>query len=220
MLSAVSANRVKAHFIVFFSLHFMLVCNFWKGKLVSREPHRRGHDQICCRTILADCTDAAWCHREMYSSACTVHDTHTHTHTHAAAADVSGNREFTYATDSQPWHTFTSACTPSHSLPPPPPSHPHDTLHWLKRPPLPSPTFKSKFPFAARSAECCCLLCTQKFAEAVSCPQTSAPWSGAGEERQGLGLVCMLLRVDLSECVMYGFVYVCVCARVSEQLFK
>lgn len=40
--------------------------------------------------------------------------------------------------------------------------------------------------FAARSAECCCLLCTQKFAEAVSCPQTSAPWSGAGEERQGL----------------------------------
>lgn len=40
--------------------------------------------------------------------------------------------------------------------------------------------------FAARSAECCCLLCTQKFAEAVSCPQTSAPRSGAGEERQGL----------------------------------
>lgn len=56
-----------------------------------------------------------------------------------------------------------------------------------KPPPPPTLFFsKSKFPVAARSAECCCLLCTHKFAEAVSCPQTSAPWSGAGRERQGL----------------------------------
>lgn len=36
------------------------------------------------------------------------------------APDVSGNREFfPDATDSQPWHSFTSVCTPSHSFPPP-----------------------------------------------------------------------------------------------------
>lgn len=86
------------------------------------------------------------------------------------------------------------------------------------RPPPPF-FFKSKFPFAARSAECCCLLCTQKFAEAVSCPQTSAPWSGVGEERQGLG-GCTCCLMWLCQNVLCMDLYVCVHARVSEQLFK
>lgn len=88
------------------------------------------------------------------------------------------------------------------------PLHPHDTSHWLKAPPL-----KSKFPFAARSAECCCLLCTQKFAEAVSCPQTSAPWSGVGEERQGLDW-CACCSVWLCQNVWCMDLYMFVCMRV------
>lgn len=87
-------------------------------------------------------------------------------------------------------------------------SHPHDTLHWFK----PLPNFKSKFPFAARSAECCCLLCTQKFAEAVSCPQTSAPWSGAGEERQGLDC-CACCWVSLCQNVLFMYLYMFVCVH-------
>lgn len=115
----------------------------------------------------------------------------------------------------------------SHSFHPPFPlysSRPHDTFLWLKGP---TPTFplpalphphNSKFPFAARSAECCCLLCTQKFAEAVSCPQTSAPWSGAGGEAE-TGPVCMLLNAALPECVMCGFcvsAFICVCVWVCR----
>lgn len=86
-------------------------------------------------------------------------------------------------------------------------------------------TPKSKFPSAARSAECCCLLSTQKFAEAVSCPQTSAPWSGGkrggkdrtgahaaerrrGEEERGEG--------GLLHYVMYGFM--CAQAHVRAHI--
>lgn len=95
---------------------------------------------------------------------------------------------FLDSSESQPWHTFTSACTPSHSSSPPRLRLPSWCFTLSRSLPLPPPFFfsKSKFPVAARSAECCCLLCTHKFAEAVSCPQTSAPWSGAGRERQGL----------------------------------
>lgn len=66
--------------------------------------------------------------------------------------------------------------------------HGHNTLHYMRRPPPhPStpPATKNGFPFVSRIAECCWLLFTQKFAEAVSCPPTSAPWSEEGEERRG-----------------------------------
>lgn len=65
--------------------------------------------------------------------------------------------------------------------------HGHTTLCYMKPPPLPPtpPATKNVFPFVSRIAECCWLLFTQKFAEAVSCPPTSAPWSEEGEERRG-----------------------------------
>lgn len=99
---------------------------------------------------------------------------------------------------------------PSFSLFLPLSTHPHDTLQWLKG--HPSPHFKSTFPIAARSAECCCLLCTQKFAEAVSCPQTSAPWSGAQEERQGLDW-CACCSAPLCQNV-----WICMCACVRMRV--
>ena len=196
----------------------MLVCNFWKGKLVSREPHGRGHDQICRRTISADCTDAAWCHREMYSSSCTVHDTHTHTHTHThtrthtAAADVSGNREFTYATDSQPWHTFTSACTPSHSLRSPPSSW-YLTLTQKASPPLPH--FQEQISLCSQK---CWVLLFALYTEIrwgckLSPNICSLEWSRRGEARTGIGVHVAPCR---SVRMCYVWICICLCVRACE----
>lgn len=94
-----------------------------------------------------------------------------------------------------------------------PPFHSSWYLLLTQIPPHPNPsTAESKFPTAARSAECCCLLCTKKFAEAVSCPQTSAPWSGAREERQGLDVraCCRAgLHQNASRMDLYGSACTC-----------
>lgn len=128
---------------------------------------------------------------------------------HTTAPGVSGNREF-FLQHTRNLDTVSPLRAPFLSL------LPLSAIIIIHPPPF---FLKSKFPFAARSAECCCLLCTQKFAEAVSCPQTSAPWSGVGEERQGLdGCTCCLMW--LCQNVLCMDLYVCVHARVSGQLFK
>lgn len=132
-----------------------------------------------------------------------------------------GNRRFPYATHVQPWHSFTSACT----------LHPHFFI--IAPPPLsPSPRYlpllnfffffpsKSKFPFCRQK---CWVLLFALYTEIrwgckLSLNICSLEWSRRGEARSGAH-VCSGAAPP-SECVMRGFVYVCVHARVSEQLFK
>lgn len=191
----------------------MPVCNFWKGSpnwWVDRSAWGRSEslntDQICSRATLVDRSDAARYHREILFALMLPHTT---------APGVWGNREFSYATHLQPWHSFNSACTPSPSFS----TLPH---HHEISPPPPHPLFFFQEQISLCSQKCWVLLFALYTEIRWGCKLSpnicSLEWSRRGEARTGW--VCMLFSVALSECVMYGFVYVCVHARVGEQLFK
>lgn len=161
--------------------------------------------QICSRATLADRTDTTG----SYCSRCCPQN---------PAPGVWGKQEISLRNTRATLTQF-HLCVHPFLHPPffyrPPTSFPVTTL-----PPLPQFFFfspRANFPFAGRSAECCCLLCTQKFAEAVSCPQTSAPWSGAGEERHGaVPMFAPALPPPPRIRMCYARICLCLCACTCE----
>lgn len=116
-------------------------------------------------------------------------------------------------THSQPWHSFTSA-----RIPPPPPWPQHLTLHEEPTHPSTPPATKNAFPFVSRIAECCWLLFTEKFAEAVSCPPTSAPRSEEGEERRGHHI--RVVHATYVSCTLWVKTHTHTVTHMSKLLFK
>lgn len=185
-------QTLKAHCIVFHAMpppptptpHPYTLCfsaTFERATWTSEgtELHRRGQRQseMGSGATLVDFTDASWYHRVILWYVCCPALLHN---TQRQMSQDTGHFPM------QQTHNLDMVSplrAPLLTLFPSLPNLMIPYIDWKASPP---PPFKSKFPFAARSAECCCLLCTHKFAEAVSCPQTSAPWSGAGEARQGL----------------------------------
>lgn len=180
----------------------MLVCNFLKGqsKLVSRQNNterseiiRHVVEPLCLIWLMLHDATGRYCLYMMLSYTDSQHST------------ISGNEEFSRNQ-----------------------SHNCDTLS-----PLHAPLFTHFFspilmilyidsksfppPYQEQISLCsqkCWVLLFALYTEIcwgckLSPNICSLEWSRRGEARTGL--VCMLFSVALSECVMYGFVWVCVC---------